>query len=694
MTFVRFVKKIKTITLLKLSGILGLFTLSFAHATTPPPYSPQEWETLVQQLDPHRPELQPVTEKSRSGDWQAASQLLLDLYAHKTPPARSWIQDPVMDPENKPEALLEGKITLQGLSGKIIRLPNGSIDWLDRGPKGDREWALFLNRHLYFLSLFNGYRTTGKRVYAAQFENMIQDWIFSNPVGSRTNTDVRWRTMEVARRLTDSWPHTFYGFVGSPHVSRDAKLRMLGMIPIHAQVCLDHATESGNHLLVEMLALAQTARDFPEFQKAPQWWNRARGTVEREMERQVYPSGAQMELSNHYQKSNLITLERITSCSKNLNPPLSPAFLQKLEKMWDYFARLTGPNGNGPLNNDADQESNARWISRAADAYQRSEWKGIATQGAEGVLPSGNPSSFFPWAGHALLRSGWDRNALASFFDASPAGLAHQHRDKLNLTVWAWGREFLCDAGRYHYQPDDWRRYFTGSAAHNVLRLNGKDQRFEPFTVTSPLSARVGLSPEIDAVQAEVRFEEFPLTTTHRRMIVRFQNQWILVLDSVKTFEPVTIQALWHGLPDLEADPNGQFRDPRTGNRLTITPIGTVPWKPKIIRGQIHPEIQGWHSPAYNQKQPSPVFSYESKIQAPSTFAWLLSPLDSKSATPTVTLQKNDAVQFQVVIQKPGFSPATLFIPHDAAHSLEKPIALWVEQDRKRRALMLTPNSP
>ena len=64
-------------------------------------------------------------------------------------------------------------------------------------------------------------------------------------------------------------------------------------------------------------------------------------------------------------------------------------------------------------------------------------------------------------------------------FDMGYYGSNHQHEDKLNLIVYAEGRELLHDPGIYRYSDDGYERYFRGSRGHNVVLVDGMGQRRE-----------------------------------------------------------------------------------------------------------------------------------------------------------------------------------------------------------------------
>ena len=74
------------------------------------------------------------------------------------------------------------------------------------------------------------------------------------------------------------------------------------------------------------------------------------------------------------------------------------------------------------------------------------------------------------------MRSGWSKDDRYLLLDAGPFGYGHQHEDKLNFVIYAYGSVLVLDPGNYPYDNSVWRKYITSSYAHNVLHIDGKEQ--------------------------------------------------------------------------------------------------------------------------------------------------------------------------------------------------------------------------
>jgi len=117
----------------------------------------------------------------------------------------------------------------------------------------------------------------------------------------------------------------------------------------------------------------------------------------------------------------------------------------------------------------------------------------VATQGKHGQPPS-ERSVHFPDGGYAIVRSGWGEQDKAFsdeqylVFDCGPLGAGnHGHFDCLSFELAAHGRSLIVDPGRYTYSEAsevNWRKTFRGTAYHNTVSVDGKNQtRYEPRVI-------------------------------------------------------------------------------------------------------------------------------------------------------------------------------------------------------------------
>ncbi|MEM9400524.1 MAG: alginate lyase family protein [Verrucomicrobiota bacterium] len=593
-------------------------------------------ESMFQAMDLERQGFEKIKSAYNEGRLSVACEALIDYYKES-----KWGQhfqyrvQHELNPQDqkkviaKADAVMRDRFTLQSITGTVPRTDEGTLDWTDKGPKNDKEWTIFLNRHYYLGELTLAYFFTNNADYAKRYAEIITDWVMKNPRPAYTSLSLQWRAMEAGRRITEVWHKQFYRMLHSDDVSQPTKILMLSSIPDHAFVCKNQHATHGNHVLVEMLALMMCAVYWPEFKESGSWMDYAVKTAEREMYYQVYPEGSQKELSNHYQTTTLFSFGRLGHVAKLGGYDLPESYKERYENMWNYLVHMTKPDGYGPLNNDADQENNRRHGMQAAREFQRDDWKYVLSQGMEGTQPEGLASQYFSWAGHVLMKSGYEPDALWSLFDNGPIGMDHLHYDKLHLSVSAYGRNFLVDTGRYNYRWDYKRNYFTGTYGHNTISVNGRRQALGNKLRHRPETSDVLLKEHYDFARGEARFFDTSLVQKHKRAVLRYKDLFWLVVDEVINFEEHDIEAFWHFDPGCSVvageDHSYETVDAGVAN-LKLIPIGLQQWQSHIEKGRDDIMLQGWWSRSYNEKIPCATAVYQTKAMGPQIFAWLLVP--------------------------------------------------------------------
>ncbi len=157
-------------------------------------------------------------------------------------------------------------------------------------------------------------------------------------------------------------------------------------------------------------------------------------------------------------------------------------------------------------------------------------------------------SRFFPDGGTATMAS----DDVQLVIKAGPFGEGsggHSHSDVLSLTARAGGREVLIDPGTFTYVADPAERNrFRGSAAHNTVRIDGRDQAVPggPFRWNHKPSVNVrqwSTLPERDYLDATCAYGGF----THRRRVVFVKPATVIVLDTVDgPSGDHTLEQFWH----------------------------------------------------------------------------------------------------------------------------------------------------
>lgn len=594
---------------------------------------PEQMKKMIDEFNLDYPGLEKVKKAYENGEIEKACTYLLEYY--KDGNTASYLRKEQPHITNQTNALadtiLNNVFVIQNVRGQVPYKDNGHRDWYYKGPNNDREWAWLSNRHSQISSVLATYFETGNPKYAKFIDLFLRDFIIeSMPYpGVKSSTSV-WRGLEVAARAK-VWSRIFYGLINSEYLSPATQLLMLSSLPHHADYNRNFHAQ-GNWLTMEISALATVATNFPEYKKSKEWLDYAIQTMSESMKRQVYPDGVQNELTSHYHNVAMHNFALFEEICNHAHQPLSEFYKTTIKDMYGYIAHRVRPDGFRPLNNDGDRGSDRSLIINGAKKYNQPEWEYIATNGASGTKPTDGPSYFYPWAGQLISRSGFDADAQWSFFDIGPWGTGHQHNDKLNLSVAAYGRDLLVDAGRFAYTGEvanKFRGYARGTQGHNIILIDGKGQAPGPRLAEKPLSDKnCKITNDYDFARGSFdSFIDLEGKCKHTRTVYYKRGDFWIVVDQISTDRPRKIEALWHWHPTCNILVNQDIvsTNNERGN-LQIIPIGNQKWKIDLIKGQEKPEIQGWYSEEYNKYEPNTAAIYSTQIQSDSRFIWVLFP--------------------------------------------------------------------
>lgn len=659
---------------LLLPALLTLLAPAFA-ATAPDSatlFSEKKQQELFDALDLSQPGLQPVREALVSGDSSAARQRLATwLRSRNQPPLAlvTWRFTPHRAPAPdatgirynaaRADAAAQGRV-VGGLVELEAVFPDNRIDWFHdetkaRASRGESvahnaEWQWQLNRMAFWGDLAGAYRISGDERYARAWVTQFRSFIEQCPAPGRQSNGrgSAWRTIECGIRMSGSWPAAFHGFLLSPSVSDDDLLLYLHASLEHARY-LEKFPSSGNWLTMEMNGLYTIGVVFPEFKDAARWRQEAIRRIYEDIAIQFLPDGAQYELTPGYHAhvalGNAMAIPRFAKIVGRLDE-IPPDYVSSLERAHDYILRLATPDRSLPEFNDS-WPVNVRNALRGALAFfpQREDFRWIGTDGREGrpPTPPGATASYpFDYAGYYVMRSGWETDANYAVLDAGPLGAGHWHQDKLNLVLWAYGRELLFDSGGGSYENSPWRRYATDTFSHNTVLVDGKPQRRptrDRFANVSrtPLDVRWESTPRHDyaiGLYYEGYGSETDRIATHLRRVYFHKPDVFIVADTLLPNDSGghTYQARWHLLTTQTRHDaaTGQVVTTDAGQpNLAVIPLMTSGLEVAAVSGQTEPEILGWdvRKDTIPQCVPATTVLHTRRGSGPQNFLTLLVPL-------------------------------------------------------------------
>ncbi|MBI2440988.1 MAG: alginate lyase family protein [Lentisphaerae bacterium] len=634
---------------------------------------PERIGKLFDQLDLDRDGLRAVKAAVARGDKVTACKALLEYYRQGD--SGKWLRwaelpKPGTARDEQADAILNDTFTFYLQTDRVPRKPDGGLQWTHRGPSDDWEWTLALNRHHHLRHLLTAYRNTGNGEYAVRIDEHLRDWICASlPYPARANVGDIWRGLETSFR-SKAWAHVFYALQQDKHFTPAARLLMLTSLPEHAHHPRNFHAHGYNWATMELSGLGMIAAAWPEYKEADKWLDYASTTLSRELAQQIYPDGAQKELTSGYHRCALINFNQFAEICRCAGMPMPEEYNACLEKMWNYLACTIRPDGHGLLNNDSDLNYTRDFMMGAAETYARPDWAYMTSNGAEGEKPEMGPSFMFPWAGQLVMRSGWDAKALWAFFDLGPWGVAHQHSDKLHLSVSAYGRDLLVDSGRFTYTGKDVRfrqNYALLSRAHNVVIIDGKGQGPGPGQAQQPISEEDYLiTPELIFARGTCdHFDALDGKAVHIRVVVYLANKLIVVADRIETDRARHLEALWHWHPRCTVAIDGKTivsTDAGTGN-LRIVPVAGFDWHTQMVKGQEKPHLQGWYSRQYNEWEANPTAVLTAAVEGNVSFAWLLLPALGEVASIRGNIAENTAALIRIRIDVIDGQAFTVSVP-------------------------------
>lgn len=572
-------------------------------------------EELFEGLNLDYPGLEKTAAAYRAGDLVAAKHELAEYYRHREKPVWWFPAGQKADPKpENPDLTGAEKVLKHELRSIGISYQFGpEIDWnfdVTTAPGStyapNNEWTWQLNRHPHWATLARTYYNTGDERYAREFVAQMTQWVRDCPLPEDAANGARsaWRTIETGIRSSGVLWECFYRFLLSPEMTDEALVTYVKSIAEHAQHLMSFHT-GGNWLTMEGNGLFTIGVMLPEFKAAEQWRQAALGWLYSEMNIQVYPDGVQVELSSGYHHVSLSNFLGAFKMAQLNQVPLPEDYLKRLEKMYDFDVYAAAPDRKIPGVQDGGYTDVRGTLRTAAGLFpERKDFLWYATDGKEGEPPA-TTSHVFDYAGYYILRSGWDSDATYMLFDGGPFGYGHQHEDKLNMVVHAYGKLLLVDPGNYQYERSKWRSYFIDSPSHNVTLVDGEPQRRrgqsrDNYLSKEPLTNPWVTTPEYDYVEASFTDGfggEVKTGVTQTRRVLFVKPGYWVVLDTFVATDgrEHSYDTMFHldAPVQLTADKVRLFTGNEDAANLCIAARPDAGLSLKIVEGQEDP-VQGW----------------------------------------------------------------------------------------------------
>jgi hypothetical protein len=475
-----------------------------------------------------------------------------------------------------------------------------TINYRDPHLVGNIKYLWEPNRHLELVTLAQAWHLSREPRYARGCQVLVESWLEACPYLMGPN----WTSsLELGIRLVNwSCAWQLLGGEASPLFATDEgqrfRRRWLDAVYQHCHFITGHLSQhssANNHLLGEHLGVLVASVTWPCWPEATEWRALSHRAFEREALLQNGADGVNREqgIWYHHEVADMMLIAGLVGRANGLE--FSKDYWQRLERMLEFIASIMDVGGHVPAWGDADDAVMVRFDPRRAfDAYRsllvtgavlfkRAEFKAKAqifddksrwllgddAAAAFETLPTnacGLPvRRAFPEGGYYILGSDFETaREVRIVADAGPLGYlaiaAHGHADALSFTLSAGGHELLVDPGTYAYHTEpQWRDYFRGTAAHNTLRIDGRDQSTSGgnFLWTRHAQATCHqFSADGDRqvfVASHDGYLTLPAPAEHRRTLTYDAATRVLLVDDEVTGEGERLIELhWHFAPECD----------------------------------------------------------------------------------------------------------------------------------------------
>jgi hypothetical protein len=507
------------------------------------------------------------------------------------------------------------------------------IPYLDVARVGDHKPIWELNRHQHLVLLAQAYRFTRQQPFLDEIERQLEGWLDDNPFMRGIN----WTSaLEVSfRALSWLWVYHLLG----DRLRDSVRARVLAGLYQHGRYIeanLSIYFSPNTHLLGEAVALHALGQLFPQFPGARTWASLGGDVVAQQIMLQVREDGSHFEQSSYYQIYALdmfvfhAVLARVT-----------PEYRSRLRAMARYVDALMGPARVLPFLGDDDggrffhPYGSRDRFGRATlatcailldepfryddeDVYEQAAWW-LGTHRAQqtNARATGTTSSIlFRNSGVAKMTSG-DTHILMDCGPFGTGSAGHSHSDSLSIVVRLGTDDVLADAGTYTYVGDvSFRNWFRGSAAHNTVRIDQRNQATAsgPFQwIDKPVVRIINWTTHSHHDFAQAVCCAFGIQHTRSVLLLKSERlkeltcDWLVLCDVLEgTPGAHIIEQFWHPGEDSVLTSSHHLR---IGNKSHL-----------LIPDRRGFEVEnGWHSRVFGEKSQANIFVVREHASFPLT---------------------------------------------------------------------------
>ena len=363
-------------------------------------------------------------------------------------------------------------------------------------------WELSRFQHLFTLG--KAYWITNDKKYYLECKEEIEDWIAENPV----YISINWTcAMDVAIRAVN-WIFFYFHFKDLIDNDKEFLNKFNNSLYNHGRFIYLNLEKglglANNHYLSDLVGLFYLGIYFNELKnnKVKRWLDFSKKELEKEMFIQNNEDGTNYESSTSYHRllTELMIFPMILGEKNSLK--FSQEYKERLEKMFEFLAKIIKPNGKIPMIGDVDNgrllilSNYSSWevndvrelLSLGGEYFNNTLLKNSGAIKKEDKLwifnslsdeeeKYYNKSVKFSNGGYYILRN----NDIYYFIRCGELSCrgqgGHSHNDQLSFELNVQGEDFIVDTGTGVYTADkNIRNLFRSTKQHNTVYVEGYEQ--------------------------------------------------------------------------------------------------------------------------------------------------------------------------------------------------------------------------
>ena len=363
-------------------------------------------------------------------------------------------------------------------------------------------WELSRFQHLFTLG--KAYWITNDKKYYLECKKEIEDWIAENPIYMSVNWTC---AMDVAIRAVN-WIFFYWHFKDLIDNDKEFLNKFNNSLCNHGKFIYLNLEKglglANNHYLSDLVGLFYLGIYFNELKnnEVKRWLDFSKKELEKEMFVQNNKDGSNYESSTSYHRlvTELMFFPMILGEKNKIK--FSQEYKKRLEKMFEFLAKIIKPNGKIPMIGDVDNgrliifSNYSSWevndvrellslggeyfnsfLLKSSGAIKKEDKLWIFNSLGDEEEKYYKESVKFDDGGYYILRNN-DIYCFIRCGELSCRGQGgHSHNDQLSFELNIGGEDFIVDTGTGVYTADkNMRNLFRSTRLQNTVYIEGHEQ--------------------------------------------------------------------------------------------------------------------------------------------------------------------------------------------------------------------------